>query len=1321
MAQPRNSTSTPAAFHLTPALLPSPSVVPSPSPPPIPDFGQSSVSSTGIVKTTDPQLVINPNLSPANRRPSPSNSLTSVDHHPGSYTTLPALDAFPPPMLGEQLYGEGELEEKQSLLKKGDKRLEESVVVSGTGAMPTTPLKPSSLSSFTCNVTPSKSTSSASSPHAPESITINTSTFKTSPSAPNQPFLSPSSSLHRSSSLLHLRGTNKKLVLGMVGLPARGKTYIAQKVSRYLNWSSYLCQVFNIGVYRRRMFGAHLPADWFDPTNATGVRQRNECALAALDDMFQFFQHGGQAAVFDGTNTTAERREMVRERVERQASEMGMVIELVWIESIVHDNKIVEENIRETKLTSPDYDHLTADVATADFKERIKNYGIGYETLPENTEQPYVKLIDAGRQIVTNRIVGYLMSKIVLYLHCISPRSHGGSVTRAPIYISRHGESQHNVLGLIGGDSDLSPQGLRYAKALAKFIEEEGEFKGQNAKDLTVWTSTMRRTIQTASSFHLPITQWRALIEIQVGVCFPEVDTRILTDAGMQFLDEIEARIARGEKVLYGCYDVKNKALCYSPGKVMLNSSSTELVELTPHAESQRWGDGSGAYGEEWRPDDEEADVDGEEEEEGEEEAGGDDIEEAASDSDVSCEERSLSEVVCTVCHINDNEDVLLLCERCSIPIHTYCLKPALDEAPKEEWFCVECTADLVDIRVRSANWEAAKDILADPADITLSPSELVDYSVDPLEEQRYLEQLLEAPPMRSPSPLSHDLFSQSTSPPPLWPPTVQPAPAAAEEDKEGNECEEKQEEEAKSGDDNGNVDMEQAEEVMEKEAEGAEMQGTRERTAKKKRARRKPYSKHVSLRVTADHKLYVQLGNESISGRVAWSKEPDKKNKKKMVTKPPSLVQAADLLSPCECPPADFCLHRRASVRMVACAEAGHAAEPGPSDRDRVQSRLGLSDKQFTVFLGLLGFWLGDGSMEYRGAKGEGYNAVAFAQMKDSDRAWLRDAIRDVGLPAAQVRSCFKPSGSIETFLILEPRWFSWFDEEFGYKYKRSTRSLQPDASPASRSLSARSSTASLHSTPSSTGRSVERSAVFDYSEQGGSSTNEQDDAACQVCGSREFTTKRNSPMSKLLCDGDGSTDGRPGQQCQSGCHLRCADLDKTPRGEWFCQWCRLESPFAKYYPGRSLSPFFADDKEEAAAMIAKVASADDVPVRYRARSMEVDGQPSGEPVLVVFHAQADVDELPEEEEQKNNEPSASMPPLEADPDGAMDVDEPLAKEVDGPPVKEEEPPVKEEPPVIEIDDPEELTKSVKWSADALHHYHCHYYIRPHLTSARF
>jgi len=49
---------------------------------------------------------------------------------------------------------------------------------------------------------------------------------------------------------------NDKLVIGMVGLPARGKTYVAWKLSRYLNWLGIRTRVFNIGEYRRHLVGA---------------------------------------------------------------------------------------------------------------------------------------------------------------------------------------------------------------------------------------------------------------------------------------------------------------------------------------------------------------------------------------------------------------------------------------------------------------------------------------------------------------------------------------------------------------------------------------------------------------------------------------------------------------------------------------------------------------------------------------------------------------------------------------------------------------------------------------------------------------------------------------------------------------------------------------------------------------------------------------------------------------------------------------------------------------------------------------------------------
>lgn len=239
----------------------------------------------------------------------------------------------------------------------------------------------------------------------------------------------------------------------------RGKTYISKKIARYLNWCGYTAAVFNIGAYRRKLigyFGGHTAA-FFDPHNTEGAAQREECARLALNDMFKFFLQGGHVGIYDGTNSTNERRQMVIEWCRTNAKQSDIHIELVWVESICNDNSIIEANIRETKLTSPDYTNVNPDIAVKDFRDRIANYEKLYETLPNDSDQSYVKVIDAGRQVVTNRIQGYLMSKLVSFILNIR-------INHAPIYITRHGESQYNLKGWIGGDSHLTDRGKAYAK-----------------------------------------------------------------------------------------------------------------------------------------------------------------------------------------------------------------------------------------------------------------------------------------------------------------------------------------------------------------------------------------------------------------------------------------------------------------------------------------------------------------------------------------------------------------------------------------------------------------------------------------------------------------------------------------------------------------------------------------------------------------------------------------------------------------------------------------------------------------------------------------
>lgn len=97
----------------------------------------------------------------------------------------------------------------------------------------------------------------------------------------------------------------------MVGLPARGKTYISRKICRYLSWLGYKCKVFNIGNYRRQLCGTDCDSNFFDPKNNEAVKARDDCAKLALKDMVDYLKEDGDVSIYDGTNTTHARREMV--------------------------------------------------------------------------------------------------------------------------------------------------------------------------------------------------------------------------------------------------------------------------------------------------------------------------------------------------------------------------------------------------------------------------------------------------------------------------------------------------------------------------------------------------------------------------------------------------------------------------------------------------------------------------------------------------------------------------------------------------------------------------------------------------------------------------------------------------------------------------------------------------------------------------------------------------------------------------------------------------------------------------------------------------
>ncbi|KAL1767574.1 6-phosphofructo-2-kinase fructose-2,6-bisphosphatase 1 [Sigmodon hispidus] len=133
---------------------------------------------------------------------------------------------------------------------------------------------------------------------------------------------------------------------------------------------------------------------------------------------------------------------------------------------------------------------------------------MNYQPLGEELDShlSYIKIFDVGTRYMVNRVQDHVQSHTAYYLMNIH-------VTPQSIYLCQYGESELNLRGRIGGDYGLSVRGKQYAYALANFIQS------QSISSLKVWTSHMKRTIQTAEALGVPYEQWKALNEVDAGVC----------------------------------------------------------------------------------------------------------------------------------------------------------------------------------------------------------------------------------------------------------------------------------------------------------------------------------------------------------------------------------------------------------------------------------------------------------------------------------------------------------------------------------------------------------------------------------------------------------------------------------------------------------------------------------------------------------------------------------------------------------------------------------------------------------------------------------
>ncbi|KAG5337204.1 hypothetical protein C0989_010334 [Termitomyces sp. Mn162] len=341
--------------------------------------------------------------------------------------------------------------------------------------------------------------------------------------------------------------SESKIVVAMVGLPARGKSYLSNKLMIYLKWLEYDVKVFNVGQLRRTRAKQKAKqsgikedhtAQYFSHDNQSATESREQLARDSLEMLIQWLKDGGNVGIhglFDHTSCklpclmysqmprtalivvgklTSECKwacharglRIIRASIEeRVAREKGFL--LIFLESICDDPAIIASNVAlKIRSGDPDYAGMDPEKAKQDFLTRIKAYEKVYETITE-PHLSYIRIVNVG---------------------------------------SEHGESQFNLEGKIGGDSLLSPRGMQYAKALPALVTD-------NIGDapLTVWTSTLRRTIQTAQYLQYPKLTWKSLDELDAGVCdgmtYEEIEQAYPEDFANRDDDKFNYRYRGGE------------------------------------------------------------------------------------------------------------------------------------------------------------------------------------------------------------------------------------------------------------------------------------------------------------------------------------------------------------------------------------------------------------------------------------------------------------------------------------------------------------------------------------------------------------------------------------------------------------------------------------------------------------------------------------------------------------------------------------------------------------------------------------------------------
>lgn len=280
-----------------------------------------------------------------------------------------------------------------------------------------------------------------------------------------------------------------KLVIVLVGLPARGKSLIGHKLEQFLAWRGYDCRAFRVGSKRRLLDGQNPPesatgaarpntaaASFFDSKKAYATMMREKVTLEAFDELLEWISTG-QIAIFDASNVSIARRAKLQEKVRETSTKLGARVGLVFIETIVTDPEVVREQSLWKVHHSADFADMSEADALADLDARIAHYHKTYETVRE-AEGAYIKIFNLRAKVQACNVYGRMAKSVLPYLMAIH------SIKR-PIYL----------LTVAAGPV---PDGDAANGATDKLVEYVRTVELANT--LLVLTSTQPRAVATADA-----------------------------------------------------------------------------------------------------------------------------------------------------------------------------------------------------------------------------------------------------------------------------------------------------------------------------------------------------------------------------------------------------------------------------------------------------------------------------------------------------------------------------------------------------------------------------------------------------------------------------------------------------------------------------------------------------------------------------------------------------------------------------------------------------------------------------------------------------